>query len=159
IGHLRSGSKRPQPPTAPPGPLMVAQSALGGLREAQGRRARPEGGRGDTGPPGAALGPPGVREREAAGLGRRPRAAAGAPAGPPRRARVPVRPPARPARRVRPAARPEPRPRARHPPDVGRQELKGQAIARLLADPAARSAVGVALTATGGERCREPTPP
>src|SRR4051794_26259617 len=43
-----------------------------------GRQARPEGGRRRPGPLGPALGAPGVREREAVGLGRLPRLARGA---------------------------------------------------------------------------------
>ena len=53
----------------------VVSDGWSGLHEAQGRQARPEGGRRRAGPPGAALDPPGVREREAVGLGRLPRAA------------------------------------------------------------------------------------
>ena len=51
------------------------------LRQAQGRQARPEGGRRRAGPPGPTLDPSGVREREAVGLGRVPRAAREAPPG------------------------------------------------------------------------------
>src|SRR4051794_39405822 len=98
---------------------------LAGLQEAEGRQARPAGGRRYTGPHGAALGAPGVREREAVGFGRLPRPAAEAPPGLSRRVRVPVRPPPHARRRLRPSARPQPHPRARHLPDVGRQELKG----------------------------------
>src|SRR4051794_6381809 len=82
------------------------------LRQARGRQARPEGDRRPAGPPGPALGAPGVREREAVGLGRLPRAAREAPPGLPRRVRVPVKPPAHPARRLRPPARSRPHPRA-----------------------------------------------
>ena len=49
---------------------------LAGLPAPQGGEARPEGGRRRAGPHGAALGPSGVREREAVGSGRLPRAAA-----------------------------------------------------------------------------------
>src|SRR3954453_17739654 len=96
---------------------------LAGLPAPQGGEARPEGGRRRASPHGAALGPSGVREREAVGPGRLPRPARGAPPGLPGRVRVPVRPPAHPARRLRAPARP--RPRAGHPPGVGRQELTG----------------------------------
>src|SRR3954453_2146539 len=76
------------------------------LRQAQGRQARPEGGRRRAGPPGPALGAPGVREREAVGLGRLPRPARGAPPGLPRRVRVPVQPAPHASGGVRPPPRP-----------------------------------------------------
>ena len=47
----------------------VVSDGWSGYAQAQGRQARPEGGRRRAGPPGAALGAPGVREREAVGLG------------------------------------------------------------------------------------------
>ena len=49
------------------GSTVVGGRRLAGPQGAQGRRARPAGGRRRAGPPGAALGAPGVREREAAG--------------------------------------------------------------------------------------------
>src|SRR3954453_22158544 len=76
------------------------------LRQAQGRQARPAGGRRRPGPPDPALGAPGVREREALGLGRLPRPARGAPPGLPGRVRVPVQPPPHASGGVRPPPRP-----------------------------------------------------
>src|SRR4051794_39835560 len=76
------------------------------LRQAQGRQARPEGGRRRAGPPGPALGAPGVREREAVGAGRLPRSTRGAPPGLPRRVRVPVQPAPHASGGVRPPPRP-----------------------------------------------------
>src|SRR3954453_4100260 len=76
------------------------------LRQAQGRQARPAGGRRRAGPPGPALGAPGVREREAVGPGRLPRPARGAPPGLPGRVRVPVQPTPHAPSRLRPPPRP-----------------------------------------------------
>src|SRR3954454_127782 len=98
------------------------------VRHAHGRQARAEGGRRHAGPPGAALGAPRVREREAVRSRRLPRAAPAAPPGLPRRVRLPVQPPAQPRRRLRAPARPQPHPPARHLPDADQPELTGEAV-------------------------------
>ena len=85
----------------------VVSDGWSGYAQAQGRQARPEGGRRRAGPPGAALGPPRVREREAVGAGGLPRPARGAPPGLPRRVRVPLQP----APHASGGLRPPPRPR------------------------------------------------
>src|SRR3954467_12866258 len=76
------------------------------LRQAQGRQARPAGGRRRAGPRGAALDPPRLREREAVGAGGLPRAAREAPPGLPGRVRLSLQSPPHAPGRLQPPPRP-----------------------------------------------------